>query len=831
MRALCRRILVTAFVLLAALPSALADPWIAGVTPRLIGRGTTSEIVIAPWRHEASAVLFYPHSTADAVPASANVPASGIRCLSSCFDPARQQLTCQLEVTADCRPGEYSFRVLTAVGLSSLGTVHVSPFPVIDEEETKANSNDTPQTALPVSPGTTVRGTLSNSAADDIDCFRVAGRAGERLSIEVDMVKMGDDLRWNPVPEGYDTVVSILDPAGRRLAFNDDSSLNRQDPLLSVKLPLDGDYTVVLRRSMFVPEERAYAIHLGSFFRPLAAYPLGGPAGRPLDVYLLGDPLGTVPQTLAVPAITGTFAHHTEAPLPLLLRSSPFPNILESPDQPVTTVPVLPAALNGILATPDETDRFQLVVARGQPLQVRVWASSLGSAVDPSIRILPLDAAGNPGPAELEVDDATLAERDIFGAQGDFPDTFDPSVIWTPKTDGQYLLEIRDPRGAGSPNNVYRIEVAPPVNTLHVGLSWEGYKPERPRRTSLSIPRGGRWTVRLSLYPGQGSSISGPLELGVDGLPAGIRMTSPPLPGLQSVWPMTFSADTAAPLDASLIQVTARSSDPAVSFVTVNQQNLQRVSYSHYPWRNIRVDRFAAAVSEPAGFTVELDPPAQPLMRGSELTIPVRILRQPGCDEPLEMQCELAPPGVGVSPAEVIPAGSTSASLTLSAEAAAQLGTAPLYVMLTTTQPRGGHTAGSVSGDSSLGSERIRVSSPVVFIDIAEPFVTLSSEPQFLRRGERLAYRWSVKQVRPFPGKARVRMLGLPVGITAVGPEPTIDSSSTEVSIELEATDDALLGLTGDLKCDVRFAGAGDAPEISLRTGSGKLRIDPRLAK
>ncbi|MFM7056871.1 MAG: serine protease [Planctomycetota bacterium] len=831
MPTLCRRIVAPALLLLLALQPTLADPWIAGVTPRLIGRGTTSEIVIAPWRHEASTLLFYPHSTADSVPSHPSTPAAGIRCINSHFDPAKQQLTCQLEVTADCRPGEYPFRVLTAVGLSSMGTVHVSPFPVIDEAETNANSNDSPQTAITVSPGTTVRGTLSSSAADDIDCFRIAGRTGERLSIEVDMVKMGDDLRWNPIPEGYDTVVAVLDPSGKRIAVNDDSSLNRQDPLLSIRLPLDGNYTVVLRRSMFVPEERAYAIHLGSFFRPLAAYPPGGPAGRPLEVQLLGDPLGTVPQTLVIPEVTGIFAHRAEAPLPLLLRSSPFPNLLETPAQPVTTVPALPCALNGILATPDETDRFQLTVTKGQTLQVRVWASALGSAVDPSIRIRPLDAAGNPGPPELESDDASLADRDIFGAQGDFPDAFDPSVIWTPKTGGNYLLELWDPRGAGGPNNVYRIEVAPPVNALHIGLSWEGYKPERPRRTSLSIPRGSLWTVRLSLYPGQGSSISGPLQLGVEGLPEGLHMTCPPLPGLQSVWPMTFSADNAAPFAASLIQLTATSTDPNVSFVTVNQQNLQRVSYSHYPWRNIRVDRFAAAVSEPAGFSVELDPPTQPLMRGSELTIPVRIIRQPDCDEPLEMQCELAPPGVGVSPAEVIPAGATSASLTLSAEAAAKLGTAPLYVMLTTTQPRGGHTAGSVSGDSAQGAERIRVSSPVVSVEVAEPFVTLASEPQFLRRGERLAYRWSVKQVRPFPGKARVRMLGLPVGILATGPEPTIDSTSTEVSVELEATDDALLGLVSDLKCDVRFAGEGAAQEISLRTGAGKLRIDPRLAK
>ena len=120
-----------------------------------------------------------------------------------------------------------------------------------------------------------------------------------------------------------------------------------------------------------------------------------------------------------------------------------------------------------------------------------------------------LNAAG------IVAGDATLADRDIFGAQGDFPELFDPSVIWTPKQDGDYVLEIADTRGAGGPTYVYRVEIAPPVNTLHVGLHQEGYWPERPRKTSLSVPRGGRWTVRLSLYPGQGTNIKGPFDLAV----------------------------------------------------------------------------------------------------------------------------------------------------------------------------------------------------------------------------------------------------------------------------------------------------------------------------
>jgi hypothetical protein len=808
--------------------SVYADPWISSVTPRLVGRGTTCEIMIAPWRHESLDVLFYPTTTYAPWTAADQNPC-GIRCVATQFIAEKEQLICKLEIAPDCRTGEHPFRILTRLGLSSMGTVFVGPFPIVEESETKENTNDTSETALRVEANVTVRGTLSKSSANDVDCFRIAGKAGERLSIEVDMVKLGDDLQWNPVPEGYDSIVAVLDPKGTRIAINDDSALNRQDPLLSLKLPMDGDYTIVLRRTMFIPRDREYAIHIGRFFRPLAAFPPGGPSGEPLQVQLLGDPLGNVSQTVAVPQASGTFTHSVDAPLPLSLRSSPYPNLLESNNQTETRAPSIPVAVNGILSKQDEIDRFRITVKKDLPLQVRVWASAIGSPVDPSIRLRPVDEHGVAGAVELEADDAKLPERDIFGAQGDFLDTFDPSVIWTPKQDGDYWLEIADPRGAGGPTHVYRIEIAPPVNTLHIGLSHEGYKPERPRKTSLSVPRGSPWTVRLSLYPGQGTNITGPIDLGIDGLPPGVKMHSPRMPALQSVWPMTLVADAHAPIAASFVRITARPADGGEPFAVVNQQNLQRVSYSHYPWRNIRVDRFATAVSEPAGFSVHLDAPKQPLMRGSEIIIPVKIAREPGCDEPLEMQCEFGPAGVGMSTALMIPSGESTASLTLSADANAKLGPSPLYVMVTTTQPRGGRVDGSVKGDTAQGSERVRVSSEVATIEVAEPFVSLASEPQSVRRGTRLAYRWSVKQLRPFEGKANVRMLGLPVGVAALGPVPTIDHNSTEVAVELEASDEALLGLVSDLKCDLQFSLAGE--EIHLRSGSGKLRIDPRLEK
>jgi hypothetical protein len=150
----------------------------------------------------------------------------------------------------------------------------------------------------------------------------------------------------------------------------------------------------------------------------------------------------------------------------------------------------VPAAINGILATRSETDRYRFTVKKGEPLRVRVWARALGMPLDPQVRIRPVGVDGAAGKPELIADDADLVSREIVAATGDFPDIFDPSVIWTPKQDGDYLLEIADSRGYGGETAVYRIEIEPPSPVVHAALSSTAfYKIERPRVTSLAVPQ------------------------------------------------------------------------------------------------------------------------------------------------------------------------------------------------------------------------------------------------------------------------------------------------------------------------------------------------------
>src|SRR5262249_34899426 len=66
-----------------------------------------------------------------------------------------------------CRLGPQGVRLRTADGISEYQRFFVSPFPCVDENETPAKRNDTRETAMPVTPNTTVHGRLMDPA--DVD--------------------------------------------------------------------------------------------------------------------------------------------------------------------------------------------------------------------------------------------------------------------------------------------------------------------------------------------------------------------------------------------------------------------------------------------------------------------------------------------------------------------------------------------------------------------------------------------------------------------------------------------------------------------------------------
>lgn len=809
------------------------------VSPRVGQRGTTVEVTIQGGAlSKPQEVIFY----------RPGIRAVGLEELPK-LDPSiylhhgggiEDQVKCRFEIAPDCPLGEHPFRIRTATDLTTLGTFHVSPFPCIDEGElaqkdhTDDHTNDTRETALAVAPNVTVRGRIGTGPKGDVDFYRVPVKAGERLSVEVDSVRIGERHYGD---SEFDLSLKILDEAGQVIAANDDNPLHLQDPLVSLKMPRDGVAFVEVRRSTFDGgKDEPYCVHIGTFRRPLAAFPAGGPAGTTLPIRLIGDPLGDTEEAIAVPREPGTFEYFGDAPSPLLLRSSGYPNLLEEFAAEATRIERLPVAVNGILDTPGDSDVFRLTVKKFNPsngegdrLRVRVFAATLGVPLDPKLEIRAVDQTGKPGAVELEADDTQFhKDRDIFGthfrAGGGLKETLDPSIIWEPKSDGDYLLSVQDANGKGGPTGVYRIEIEPAGGSSPQSVYfcfWPGGDwVESAKQSSLAIPQGNRWTVNLFQNFGHGCKWPQPFELVARGLPAGVTMIAPPMkPVNATAWPVQFVADATAAPGTAVITLEAKPVDPANTPVIAHAQ--QNIPYINHPGgdalRTVRLDRFVLAVTAPAPFAIDIAPPPAALVRGGELAIPVKITRQPGFDEPVEFSVGYAPPGVGTPPVETMAAGQTEATVRISAEPGAPVGVGQLVVIANTTSGPARET----------GVGRRRVSSQIVPLTIAEPFVELASQPESLRRGERKRYLWTVAQKTPFEGNARVTLLGLPKGVTAVEPLPVITKDTKEIAFELRATDEALMGSVGGLSCEVIVQAAGQ--EIRQRTGKGTLRIDPKL--
>lgn len=294
-------------------------------------------------------------------------------------------------------------------------------------------------------------------------------------------------------------------------------------------------------------------------------------------------------------------------------------------------------------------------------------------------------------------------------------------------------------------------------------------------------------------------------------------MICPQVPGQASVWPVQLVASADALPKAKVFDLQANSIDPMVKLVTGCQQVVPFINHSGGDaWRILRVDRFAMAVTEPAPLSIELVQPTVSLVRGGELFITVNLVRKDGFDEPIEFQADFGPPGVNLPPKEVIEAGKSRSILRIAASKNASIGQGWLYVI-----------ASTMGGSDYLGPGRVRVSSQLVKIDVAEPFVELASEPTSIRRGGKGNIVFSVQSKSPFDGQATVHLLGLPKGLQLSGPLPVITRDAKEIAFQIEATDEALLGPVAGLECELIVQVAGQ--EIRQRAGNATIRIDPRL--
>jgi hypothetical protein len=595
-----------------------------------------------------------------------------------------------------------------------------------------------------------------------------------------------------------------------------------QDPVLSIIAPKDGAYFIAIQQQVFYPPRQAwYRAHIGDFSRPTAIFPAGGQAGTTIDARILGDPAGERADQIALPAQPGNFDYLTHSagitppPSANVLRVSPYPNVIHAAGEDPTPVPALPAALNGILEKPGQADTFRFSARKGQKLQFRVYARTLGAPVDARIW---LQAAANPRRL-MQADDSRLQDLGYASARASWyiKDQQDPIAVFPIPADGDYILGIEDSEGGAGPDHVYRIEVEPHRNAVYTHVTGpDGY--QMPRFTGFIVPQGGRWTLDVQLAQGIGNDYKGEIELEAKGLPRGVTMIAPRFLKGANRMPVQFIATPDAEPQSALIELLAKPVEKSVPLDSGSRQGFALTNRSgELPWHFVWLEKYALAVTQPAPFEIELEAPPIPIAQGGDLQLTARVIRHGDFKDAVEIVPDWLPPGVSKGNVVTIPAGKDEATFPIQANDKAAKGVYQIAM-----------NASTIGGDGYSGVGRVRVSSKFVELKVTEPYLSIDLQRGSVEQGKGAQIVANLKQLQPFEGKATMRLQQLPKGVKMLDPAPEFTAANgggvAQITFQVSADKDALAGLYKGIVCEITFHAAGQT--FKEHSGSGILRVD-----
>lgn len=689
------------------------------------------------------------------------------------------QVITTLAIAPDCRLGIHAMRVRTASGISELKTFSVGLLPETSEKEPN-NLFDQPQ---PMQMGVTINGIIQN---EDVDYFVVEARQGERISAEIEGLRLGMTT--------FDPYVAILDEQRFEIARADDTAFVWQDCVASIVAPKDGRYIVQVRESAGGGNGNCnYRLHLGHFPRPTATLPAGGKPGETLQVKWLGDVLGERTQTVTLPQqgsdLFGLLAKDEAgiAPSVNLFRINDLTNTLETepnnaPEQ--ATGFTAPGAINGVIAQPGDQDAFKFTAKKGQVFDVRVHARGVRSPLDSVLTITRSKGQG-------------VANNDDAGGQ---PDSY---VRFTAPADDEYIVTIRDQLHSGGSNFAYRIELTPVAPKLSLGL------PERQQYidVTVAVPKGNRTAFLVSAAR---VDFGGELKLDIKDMPAGLALQTVPMAANQTMVPVLLTAAADATLAGSLADVVGRPVDEKVKVEGHILQDtlLVRGNNNRKVWGH-EADRLALAVTEEVPFSIEVVQPKAPIVRNGSMELKVVAKRKEGFTAPIAVRMLYNPSGIGSAGSTQIPEGKNEVSIALNANAQAEIKTFKIAVM----------------AEATVGNGPVLVSSQLADLEIADAYFGFTFSPAAVEQGQETDVVVKFAKSKDFAGPAKVELLGLPKETTAESIEITKDAE--EFSFRVKTTAKSPVGKHKSLVGRATLMQNGE-PIVHM-LGGGELRIDAPL--
>jgi hypothetical protein len=692
-----------------------------------------------------------------------------------------------IRIAPDAILGVHAARLRTATGISNLRLFSVGALPELIEAE----PNNTLEAAQSIPFNSTVNGVADN---EDLDVFSFEVAKDQRISVEVEGMRLGDQL--------FDPSIAILDGAGFEIARCDDAALLRQDACASITATETGKYFVQVREASYAGNGgMRYRLHVGSFPRPTVAMPLGGKPGETVTASVFGGGFAGAQQQFTLPTSldcaevpggwrpVGTIGMHVQddagvSPSPILFRVNELDNTLEGEpnnDGTTATSATLPAALNGVIESDGDVDCFKFAAAKGQHVIFAVFARQMRSPLD-AVLLIHRVGAGQ-----------VAANDDANGP--------DPVVDFTAPEDGEYLVIIYDHLRKGGVDYAYRIEC-----WQNIAIAWA----QLPRNfEQVIIPRGGRMANIVSALR---INRSGEVAFQYNNLPAGVAVNAPPFPPETGQYPVVFEAAADAPNAATLSTVGVSEAAPSHAyFSSFYQQQIElTLGQNNVIFQAHSVDRIPIVVVEEAPFAIEVVEPKAPLVQNGSMELTVRASRKEGFAAPIRLRVPWVPPGVGANNSIVIQPDQTEARVPINANGNATVRDWPLVVIAEAGTDRG----------------TIRTSSQLFTLRVSPPYLAFQPQATTVEQGTATQMFITATRSQPFEGAATVRLEGLPHNVTSAPLE--LSPELTSLTFSIDTKPDSPAGKHTGVFCTAIVMVNGEP--VVHRLPAGELRIDVPIA-
>jgi len=550
-------------------------------------------------------------------------------------NPVVNAVRLKLTVAADAQLGVRELRLASKRGISSIGQLVIVSDPVVSE----TSVNNIPAQAQAIKLPCVVAGRLE--AIEDVDYFKFEAQAGQTVTFEVFCARLQDkihDLQKHAKP-----MLTLYDGEGRELAANDHFYF--ADPLLSYTIPKTGTYFLQIRESTYDGDAR-WVYALAATDRPYAShvYPMAGNPGKAVEVELVGSAkMKKARVALTVPREPGI--HQVQLDVdgsktnPVTFISSVLPQALEQEpnDEPTKATRVtLPAGINGRIGTPRDLDHFVFAAKKGKAIAFELMARRFGSLLNSSLHgvIEIMDVKGN----VLDANDQTHSESEA-------------KLTFTPATDADYILRVRDLNSKGGESYAYHVQAdwARQDFTLRCD----------PDKAMIGPGSSTAWYVHVV----RSNGFAGPVEVEIKGLPKGMTASPLTIPPTMTQGMIVLTAAADAKSAAALVDIIGKARlktpDGKEEVVLRRTQPNQEIYSPGGGRARFNVDLQTVAVTDPSDILkVDVSTTKISLKPGEEIKIDVTFQRRPDYDKDVSLDILLQhlgsvfgnplPPGVTI---------------------------------------------------------------------------------------------------------------------------------------------------------------------------------------